>query len=111
MSDRRLPPTQRPQQRKRSLAKEVCMQAVAGGCAGGVEVALMHPLDVIKTRFQLPDNKYRGVIHCARQMSRKEGFFSFWKGVWPPILVQTPKRAYKFLCFEQCRKVMDRCAK
>ncbi len=88
---------------ERTLLQEVLMQSVAGGTAGCVEVSLMHPLDVIKTRFQLPDHEYRGVLHCARKMRKGEGIPAFWKGVLPPILVQTPKRAYKFLCFEQFR--------
>jgi solute carrier family 25 2-oxodicarboxylate transporter 21 len=28
-------------------------------------------------------------------MYKNEGFFAFWKGVLPPILVETPKRAVK----------------
>jgi len=40
-------------------------------------------------------------------MYREEGFLSFWKGVFPPLLVQTPKRAYKFLAFTQFRGLVD----
>ena len=36
-----------------------------------------------------------------RKMYRTEGLLSFWKGILPPILVETPKRAWKFLTFEQ----------
>lgn len=95
----------------RSLLKEALMQSAAGGTAGCVEVSLLHPLDVIKTRFQLPNSGgYNGVIDCARKMSAKEGVTSFWKGVLPPILVQTPKRAYKFLCFNQFRGLFEAAA-
>ena len=44
---------------------------------------------------------YRGVFDCMRKMYRTEGLLSFWKGILPPILVETPKRAWKFLTFEQ----------
>jgi solute carrier family 25 2-oxodicarboxylate transporter 21 len=83
------------------------MQAVAGGTAGGIETAIMHPLDLIKTRFQLSEYNYNGIVDCTKQMYREEGLFSFWKGVLPPLLVQTPKRAYKFLAFTQFRGLVD----
>ncbi len=38
---------------------------------------------------------YDGVADCMRKMYRSEGVLSFWKGVLPPILVETPKRAWK----------------
>ncbi|KJH41591.1 hypothetical protein DICVIV_12435 [Dictyocaulus viviparus] len=58
--------------------KDGTRQFVAGGSAGLVEVCLMHPLDLIKTRLQ---------------------------GILPPILAETPKRATKFFTFEQYRKL------
>ena len=33
--------------------------------------------------------------------------FSFWKGILPPILVETPKRAWKFLTFEQFKTLFN----
>lgn len=70
----------------------------------------MHPLDVIKTRLQIQaksldknDPKYyTGIIDCVKKMSKHEGFFALYKGIIPPILVETPKRAVKVLfnfCF------------
>jgi len=90
----------------RSLLKECLMQGASGGVAGGIETAVMHPLDLIKTRFQLRDYEYNGIMDCTKQMYREEGFLSFWKGVLPPLLVQTPKRAYKFLAFSQIHGVI-----
>ena len=34
-------------------------------------------------------------------MYRTEGILSFWKGILPPVMAETPKRALKFVCFEQ----------
>ena len=87
----------------------------------------MHPLDLIKTRFQLQTStsaQYTGVRDCVRKMyaqvtlgadilttvtniffCAQEGLFSFWKGLLPPVLVETPKRAWKFFTFEQFQKV------
>ena len=85
-------------------------------CAGCIEVMIMHPLDLIKTRFQLQNNNvagggvardqhYTGIRDCARKMYQQEGLFSFYKGLLPPILVETPKRAWKFFTFEQFQKM------
>lgn len=38
-------------------------------------------------------------------MYKHEGFYALWKGIIPPILAETPKRAAKFLCFEQYQKL------
>lgn len=46
---------------------------------------------------------YTGVFDCARKMVRFEGVFALYKGILPPILVETPKRAVKFLTFEQLK--------
>ncbi|XP_041616026.1 mitochondrial 2-oxodicarboxylate carrier isoform X6 [Vulpes lagopus] len=59
-------------QPKAGFAREASRQILAGGSAGLVEICLMHPLDVVKTRL-----------------------FGFYKGVLPPILAETPKRAVK----------------
>lgn len=86
------------------------MQITAGGSAGFVEVCLMHPLDLIKTRFQIqrgPDDptRYTSMLDCVRKMYRTEGALSFYKGILPPILAETPKRATKFFTFEQYKKI------
>lgn len=98
--------------KERSLAKNAAFQLTAGGSAGCIEVMIMHPLDLIKTRFQLQNSslagagpQYTGVRDCARKMYAQEGLFSFWKGLLPPILVETPKRAWKFFTFEQFQKL------
>ncbi|CAG9819584.1 unnamed protein product [Phaedon cochleariae] len=76
---------------------------------GFVEVCIMHPLDLIKTRLQIQSKSlhesdpkyYHGIADCIRKMYKQEGLFSFWKGIVPPILAETPKRAVKFFTFEQ----------
>ncbi|CAG0886936.1 unnamed protein product [Darwinula stevensoni] len=95
-----------------STLKHAGMQICAGGSAGFVEVCMMQPLDVLKTRFQLQTkavagdmHSYTSIVDCMRKMYRAEGFLSFWKGVIPPILVETPKRAVKFFTFEQYKRM------
>ncbi|XP_038073860.1 mitochondrial 2-oxodicarboxylate carrier-like [Patiria miniata] len=90
--------------------KEGGRQILAGGSAGLVEVSLMHPLDVIKTRFQIQGGP-QGVVYgtsmfdVVRRMYRTEGALSVYKGILPPILAETPKRAVKFFTFEQYKKI------
>ncbi|XP_026330757.1 mitochondrial 2-oxodicarboxylate carrier isoform X2 [Hyposmocoma kahamanoa] len=75
----------------------------------------MHPLDLVKTRLQLQASKpkglgasdphyYTGIADCFKKMYKYEGLTSFWKGILPPILAETPKRAVKFLTFEQYKR-------
>ncbi|CAH1104121.1 unnamed protein product [Psylliodes chrysocephalus] len=96
----------------KKVIKEGAIQIGSGGSAGFVEVCIMHPLDLVKTRLQLSskflsknDPKYyNGIVDCFGKMYKQEGLFSFWKGIVPPILAETPKRAVKFFTFEQYKQ-------
>lgn len=56
-----------------------------GGCLGGiVGVLVSHPLDTVRTR-QAMDKRSFGVI--CREMHRKEGPTSFYKGIYSPIIM------------------------
>ncbi|XP_076311486.1 mitochondrial 2-oxodicarboxylate carrier isoform X2 [Tachypleus tridentatus] len=71
---------------------------------------MMHPLDVIKTRFQIQrgaddPSRYTSIFDAFKKMFRNEGPLSFYKGILPPILAETPKRAVKFFTFEQYKKM------
>ncbi|XP_011059743.1 PREDICTED: mitochondrial 2-oxodicarboxylate carrier isoform X1 [Acromyrmex echinatior] len=113
-----------------NLLKEAVIQIGAGGSAGFIEVCIMHPMDLVKTRFQLQVKTtksdplyYTGILciktfivslcinyiiigirDCMTKMYKTEGLPAFWKGILPPILVETPKRAVKFFTFEQYKQ-------
>ncbi|XP_075233471.1 mitochondrial 2-oxodicarboxylate carrier isoform X2 [Lycorma delicatula] len=98
----------------KSYLKEMAIQVVSGGSAGFVEVCIMHPLDLIKTRLQVQSKTvktvndphfYNGIFDCVAKMYRHEGFLAFYKGILPPILAETPKRAIKFMTFEQYKQL------
>ncbi|XP_040917455.1 mitochondrial 2-oxodicarboxylate carrier [Toxotes jaculatrix] len=100
--------TKKPQ----SMLREASHQIIAGGSAGLVEICLMHPLDVVKTRFQIQrgtsdPTSYKSLGDCFRTIFRNEGIFGFYKGILPPILAETPKRAVKFFTFEQYKKLLN----
>lgn len=79
----------------------------------------MHPLDLIKTRLQIQTGNthfskhdpkyYSGIFDCFRKMYKYEGLTSFWKGIIPPILAETPKRAvkvvYRILIYGICSNI------
>lgn len=97
----------------KTVLKEAAIQVGAGGSAGFVEVCIMHPLDLVKTRLQIQSGKtlpkndpkyYSGVFDCLKKMYKHEGITSYWKGIVPPILAETPKRAVKFFTFEQYKQ-------
>ncbi|XP_034941694.1 mitochondrial 2-oxodicarboxylate carrier isoform X2 [Chelonus insularis] len=97
-----------------NVVKQAIVQIGAGGSAGFVEVCMMHPMDIIKTRFQLQvkttENNpmyYTGMRDCMRKIYLTEGLAAFWKGILPPIIAETPKRALKFFTFEQYKKIFS----
>lgn len=76
---------------------------VAGALAGGVEIIIMFPLDVVKTRFQLqvgPGNAGSGqsnsIFGTLKNIVKEEGIGKLYRGIAPPILTEAPKRAVKF---------------
>ncbi|XP_056282815.1 mitochondrial 2-oxodicarboxylate carrier isoform X2 [Pseudoliparis swirei] len=99
-------------EKPQSMLREASHQIIAGGSAGLVEICLMHPLDVVKTRFQIQrgtsdPNSYKSLSDCFRTVIRNEGIVGFYKGILPPIVAETPKRAVKFFTFEQYKKVLN----
>ncbi|KAK0134028.1 Mitochondrial 2-oxodicarboxylate carrier [Merluccius polli] len=51
-------------------------------------------------------NSYKSLGDCFRTVFRNEGIYGFYKGIMPPILAETPKRAVKFFTFEQYKKLL-----
>eukprot|EP00743_Colponemidia_sp_Colp-15_P006251 GILK01006726.1.p1 GENE.GILK01006726.1~~GILK01006726.1.p1 ORF type:complete len:307 (-),score=37.03 GILK01006726.1:502-1389(-) len=69
---------------------------VAGASAGLVEVLIMYPLDVVKTRSQLTTSQSVGVFATLRNIVRQEGLNNLYRGIISPVLAEAPKRAVKF---------------
>ena len=68
---------------------------VAGAGAGFVATALLHPLDLIKTRFQVQESGgrrlplYRGVPHAIRTIVQLEGVAGLYAGLLPNVVGST----------------------
>jgi len=83
-------------------------QIIAGAGAGLIEVLVMYPLDVVKTRLQLQkgaDAKYKGISGTFRTIIAEEGFANLYRGILAPILAEAPKRAVKFASNEQFKPI------
>ncbi|XP_017049039.2 mitochondrial 2-oxodicarboxylate carrier [Drosophila ficusphila] len=82
-------------------------QFLAGGLSGFLEIVCFHPLDVVKSRMQVQGAHsvngeviYRGTLDAMVSIYRYEGLSSLWKGIVPPLCVETPKRGAKFMAYE-----------
>ncbi|KAI5055932.1 hypothetical protein GOP47_0029453 [Adiantum capillus-veneris] len=66
--------------------------AVAGSIAGFTTVAVLHPLDVVRTRFQVYDGrdasvpKYKSTINALLTIARSEGLKGLYAGFFPAVL-------------------------
>ncbi|XP_056402215.1 mitochondrial 2-oxodicarboxylate carrier isoform X3 [Hyla sarda] len=47
------------------------------------------------------------IDRCDMRMELSRRFLGFYKGILPPILAETPKRAVKFFTFEQYKKLLS----
>ena len=46
-------------------------------------------------------------FYMLKQMYKNEGIKSFWKGIVAPLMVETPKRAWKFCTFENFKNALN----
>ncbi|KAI9491587.1 mitochondrial carrier domain-containing protein [Zychaea mexicana] len=76
-------------------------QFLAGAIAGISEILTMYPLDVVKTRAQLSTTGNVGIVQSLKDIVKKEGPATLYRGIAAPILVEAPKRATKFAANEQ----------
>lgn len=66
--------------------------AVAGGAAGLTSVVALHPLDIVRTRFQVHDGRlhtvpsYRHTFHALYTIGRVEGVRGLYAGLLPALL-------------------------
>ncbi|KAG2284665.1 hypothetical protein Bca52824_055885 [Brassica carinata] len=70
--------------------------ATAGAVAGFATVAAMHPLDVVRTRFQVNDGRglsalptYKNTAHAVFTIARLEGLRGLYAGFFPAVIGST----------------------
>lgn len=84
---------------------------LSGSIASTPAAALLTPMDVIKTRLQLPHvpglTKYDGVIDCAKKIYKEEGAGAFWKGTRARVARLSPQFGITLLTYELLQKYFD----
>ncbi|CAN8321967.1 unnamed protein product [Cochlearia groenlandica] len=92
--------------------------AAAGAIAGFATVAGVHPLDVVRTRFQVNDGRggsilptYNNTSHAVFSISRLEGLRGLYAGFFPALIGSTLSWGLYFFFYGQAKqryaRVMD----
>ncbi|CAG0924263.1 unnamed protein product, partial [Notodromas monacha] len=80
---------------------------VAGGIAGAVSRTSTAPLDRIKVFLQVHGLKrFGGLKGCLSHMISEGGFRSLWRGNGVNILKIAPESAFKFMGYEQVKRMI-----
>ncbi|CAI2169283.1 17353_t:CDS:2 [Funneliformis geosporum] len=81
--------------------------ASIGGATASISVA--QPLDVVKTRIQnRPFDAPEGGVQIIKNMIKKEGTSSFFKGITPKLIVVGPKLVFSFTVAQQLIPILDK---
>ncbi|KAL9327086.1 hypothetical protein ACSQ67_007731 [Phaseolus vulgaris] len=84
--------------------------ATAGAAAGFATVAVMHPLDVVRTRFQVNDGRvsnlpgYKNTAHAIFTIARSEGLRGLYAGFLPGVLGSTISWGLYFFFYDQAKQ-------
>lgn len=80
---------------------------VSAGVAAVVELAIMQPLDVIKTRMHLQGtgvqtgDNFGSTLNALRGIRAQEGALGLWRGFVPGLCVVIPRRGFKFMFYDK----------
>ncbi|CAK8562198.1 unnamed protein product [Lathyrus sativus] len=84
--------------------------AIAGAAAGFATVAVMHPLDVVRTRFQVNDGRvshlpsYKNTAHAIFTITRSEGLRGLYAGFLPGVLGSTISWGLYFFFYDRAKQ-------
>ncbi|XP_062144438.1 folate transporter 1, chloroplastic isoform X1 [Alnus glutinosa] len=84
--------------------------ATAGAVAGFATVAAMHPLDVVRTRFQVNDGRvsnlpsYKNTAHAIFTIARLEGLRGLYAGFYPAVLGSTVSWGLYFFFYDRAKQ-------
>ncbi|KAL2966474.1 hypothetical protein AAZX31_16G119200 [Glycine max] len=84
--------------------------ATAGAAAGFATVAVMHPLDVVRTRFQVNDGRvshlpiYKNTAHAVFAIARSEGLRGLYAGFLPGVLGSTISWGLYFFFYDRAKQ-------
>uniref|UniRef100_A0A0D9ZCR8 Folate transporter 1, chloroplastic n=1 Tax=Oryza glumipatula TaxID=40148 RepID=A0A0D9ZCR8_9ORYZ len=85
--------------------------AAAGAAAGFATVATLHPLDVVRTRFQVSGGRgcydlppYRNTAHAVYTIARSEGLRGLYAGFYPAVLGSTVSWGLYFFFYNRAKQ-------
>uniref|UniRef100_A0A5B7BI74 Folate transporter 1 n=1 Tax=Davidia involucrata TaxID=16924 RepID=A0A5B7BI74_DAVIN len=84
--------------------------ATAGALAGFATVAFSHPLDVVRTRFQVNDGRvsnfptYKNTPHALFTIARFEGLRGLYAGFYPAVLGSTVSWGLYFFFYSKAKQ-------
>lgn len=79
---------------------------VAGGVAGAMEVCVVQPFDMLKTRFQLSQGPSSTLLAAFRSVLAEGGFIRLYRGIAPEILSGVPKSSAMYAAYSRARTVI-----
>ncbi|KAI8082922.1 mitochondrial carrier domain-containing protein [Halteromyces radiatus] len=80
--------------------KSLVNAATAGLMAGSLEILIMQPSDVVKTRYQsvrVASHYQQGILHAFRQVMKEEGFLAFYRGTAPVLCIVGPRISLQYI--------------
>ncbi|XP_008812194.1 folate transporter 1, chloroplastic isoform X2 [Phoenix dactylifera] len=83
--------------------------AAAGAVAGFATVAALHPLDVVRTRFQVTDGRvtnlplYKNTAHAIYTIARTEGLRGLYAGFYPAVFGSTLSWGLYFFFYSRAK--------
>jgi solute carrier family 25 2-oxodicarboxylate transporter 21 len=86
---------------------------IAGGVAAAVELSVMQPLDLVKTRLQLQGrsrlfnaDRFTGTFNALLLIYRAEGAAGLWRGFGSGLAIVIPRRGLKFAANDGFRSLL-----
>lgn len=97
----------------KAKSKSAAKDLIAGGTAGAIEVLIMYPTELVKTKMQLAEKasglqgqQFKGPLDFASHLYREKGIFSFYRGMSTLIIGSIPKAAVRFAAFEKISSLL-----
>lgn len=78
-----------------------------GACAGIIGMSATYPLDMVRGRLTVQNNKeYTGIMHATRQIIKQEGMMALWRGWVPSVLGVIPYVGLNFSVYETLKDMV-----
>ncbi|TNN37006.1 Mitoferrin-2 [Liparis tanakae] len=80
---------------------------VAGCMATVLHDGIMNPAEVVKQRMQMFNSPYRGVVHCAASLLRRDGPAAFYRSYGTQLTMNVPFQALHFMTYESLQELLN----